>query len=653
MTAIRLGCFVMARNEVPILGPFLDQLDELFDDVEFVDHSSTDGSARLVESRAKHRYSVSRLVSAGYPQSEVATMFAHRLLDRGCDYVFLLDCDEFLPFADRTDLEGFLERHSHLDMIRVPWLNVCPTDLSGGDIFTGQFLRANRPSNEFFKIVIRSTLRQKDPHFVVGQGYHNLVSPSAAVLSSPALDSTAIIHVPIQSYAQLAFKLANGSRRLAREKSKLAMNQGGHWVELARLLTQVPTKETDWVSVALNYPHVSDVAHSGVPLEYSFPYVRSPYKYDQALIADQVAGLLPEGEDCVPGDPSSFCVIDSRGEVVAGAAGDRQVAALNDETSTVRANWHAILPLEASSDLVGQLVEPLFALPSKLPHTAWAGHVPFMFVLMKMLRPRSYVELGVHNGASLIAAATAARTYSVDCDLYGVDSWEGDEHAGQYEGDSVYEELNIYASVHFPRIRLIRSYFNEARRKFRDGSVDLLHIDGLHTYDAVREDFESWISTLSTQGVVIFHDINVFESGFGVHRYWSELKDRFTTIEFLHSFGLGVLFMDPSDPRVAPLVALARSDASMAFYRDLVAMVAGVIHERMGYFSGAEIIGWRNKEISALKSELETYERLARDHERATAEASSLHMTLNEVFTSRSWRLTKPLRAMKRRATSP
>ena len=56
------------------------------------------------------------------------------------------------------------------------------------------------------------------------------------------------------------------------------------------------------------------------------------------------------------------------------------------------------------------LIEPLFKLPTKLPITAWAGHIPFLFVLFRLSEARDLVELGVHNGASLIAACSAAAT---------------------------------------------------------------------------------------------------------------------------------------------------------------------------------------------------------------------------------------------------
>ncbi len=38
----------------------------------------------------------------------------------------------------------------------------------------------------------------------------------------------------------------------------------------------------------------------------------------------------------------------------------------------------------------------------------------------------------------------------------------------------------------------MRMLFNEALELFSDESIGLLNIDGFHTYEAVRNDFESW-----------------------------------------------------------------------------------------------------------------------------------------------------------------
>ena len=49
----------------------------------------------------------------------------------------------------------------------------------------------------------------------------------------------------------------------------------------------------------------------------------------------------------------------------------------------------------------------------------------------------------------------------------------------------------------------VRCTFAEALQHFPDGSVDLLHIDGRHFYEDVKEDYESWLPKLSDRAVVL------------------------------------------------------------------------------------------------------------------------------------------------------
>ncbi len=90
-----------------------------------------------------------------------------------------------------------------------------------------------------------------------------------------------------------------------------------------------------------------------------------------------------------------------------------------------------------------------------------------------------------------------------------------------------------------------------------DAGVDLLHIDGFHTYEAVKDGFESWCNKLSDRAVVLFHDTNAREGDFGVWRFWEETRAKFPSFEFLHSQGLGVLAFGPSiSPQVGALCSL-------------------------------------------------------------------------------------------------
>jgi GT2 family glycosyltransferase/glycosyltransferase involved in cell wall biosynthesis len=172
---------------------------------------------------------------------------------------------------------------------------------------------------------------------------------------------------------------------------------------------------------------------------------------------------------------------------------------------------------------------------------AWTEHVPFAFWLVDVLRPSTIVELGTHNGVSYSAMCQAVKSLGLPTRCFAVDTWKGDEQAGFYP-EEVYREFATFHDQRYSAFsRLVRSTFDEALPHFEDGSIDLLHIDGLHTYDAVRHDFESWLPKLSPNAVILFHDTNVRENNFGVFRLWGEIASGRLHFDFLHGYGLGVL----------------------------------------------------------------------------------------------------------------
>ncbi|WP_049049030.1 class I SAM-dependent methyltransferase [Aeromonas hydrophila] len=183
----------------------------------------------------------------------------------------------------------------------------------------------------------------------------------------------------------------------------------------------------------------------------------------------------------------------------------------------------------------------LFWRPTYLAQSAWLEHIPFAFWLVEALRPRNIVELGTHYGSSYFSFCQAVTKLDLETLCFAVDTWGGDEHAGQY-GEEVYRQVSEYNRQHYSGFStLIRSTFDQALDHFPQGSIDLLHIDGLHTFDAVRHDFESWLPKLSEKAVVIMHDTNVRERGFGVFQLLDELKQQYPHFEFAHGHGLGVI----------------------------------------------------------------------------------------------------------------
>ena len=208
-----------------------------------------------------------------------------------------------------------------------------------------------------------------------------------------------------------------------------------------------------------------------------------------------------------------------------------------------------------------------------VPPDPWTGHIPFAFWLIKAARPATLVELGTHSGNSYFAFCQAMAAFEPTGRAFAVDTWLGDEHAGNY-GEEVFSDVSKFNLKHFRQFStLLRTTFDDARSYFPDCDVDLLHIDGMHTYDAVRQDFETWRSALSARAVVVFHDINVRERQFGVWRLWHELRGQYPAFEFDHSNGLGVLGVGPDQgPDMRALFDLSGDTLSAAAFRHRVAV---------------------------------------------------------------------------------
>jgi hypothetical protein len=293
---------------------------------------------------------------------------------------------------------------------------------------------------------------------------------------------------------------------------------------------------------------------------------------------------------------------------------------------------------DASPSLSRFLFRPIvFRQPDRAVNPpSWLEHVPFAFWLMDVLRPRVLVELGTHSGNSYAAFAQAVQFLGLPTAAYAVDTWRGDSQAGFYDED-VFEDWSQYHDQRFSAFsRLVRSTFDEAAAHFADGSIDLLHLDGCHTYEAASADLRRWRPKLGRTAVILIHDTNVREGDFGTWRVWEELRSDHPTFEFLHGHGLGVVGLGNDLPE--PLRWLLGRDLSARDVNDarlFFSRLGAVVSAR---FAAAEL----RRELEAGKARMHEAEgaeedsraaiaRLTDEHARLTAQLAGTEVALAEA----------------------
>ena len=170
-----------------------------------------------------------------------------------------------------------------------------------------------------------------------------------------------------------------------------------------------------------------------------------------------------------------------------------------------------------------------------------AGELAELVQLVGELEPSVILEIGSMNGDTLRAwKAIAPDATLISISLTG----------GPYGGGAVSEGItqnHIDYDSHDP-VTL------ERVGKILDGRpVDFLFIDGDHSYEGVKQDFEMYSPLVRPGGIVAFHDILAHEEvGIFVDRLWHELTARYKWGEFTipeelrdgrHWGGIGVLYV--------------------------------------------------------------------------------------------------------------
>jgi len=171
--------------------------------------------------------------------------------------------------------------------------------------------------------------------------------------------------------------------------------------------------------------------------------------------------------------------------------------------------------------------------------------------LISSIQPKFIVEIGTARGGTLflLTKFSNIEAHIISIDLPG----------GQFGGGYPYPLKFFYKSFKSKnqKLTLIRknshspSTFQKLKKILKTHKLDLLFIDGDHTYKGVKKDFEMYSTLVKKNGIIAFHDIvpHLPELNCQVNKFWNEIKSKYRYEEFIESkdqkiCGIGIISLN-------------------------------------------------------------------------------------------------------------
>lgn len=158
-------------------------------------------------------------------------------------------------------------------------------------------------------------------------------------------------------------------------------------------------------------------------------------------------------------------------------------------------------------------------LQMKEKRRAMKSYVLLIFELVFESLPENVLEIGVGSTAQSTKTILSALQENDKGKLISIDSQNRD--IGIDNNLQKYWKL-IVGDSHDIKI------FNEVKKI--SPIYDLLLIDGDHTYEGVKKDFEMYVPLVKKNGIILMHDIT--NVGCGVPKFWKEIKYPKISLEY-------------------------------------------------------------------------------------------------------------------------
>jgi predicted O-methyltransferase YrrM len=182
-------------------------------------------------------------------------------------------------------------------------------------------------------------------------------------------------------------------------------------------------------------------------------------------------------------------------------------------------------------------------------HNARADSTGFGLIhysLVTNLKPERVLAIGSRHGyvPSILALALKANgsgeldfvdanysdaVHGVEVAYGGVENWSGD--AGQkFSSFGLQDVINVH-------IQRSEEFFATCQTKY-----GYVYLDGDHSYDGCRYDFEHSLSLALPGAMIALHDVSVSQPGFGVKHFFAELDENLYNKILIPAWpGLGIV----------------------------------------------------------------------------------------------------------------
>ena len=170
--------------------------------------------------------------------------------------------------------------------------------------------------------------------------------------------------------------------------------------------------------------------------------------------------------------------------------------------------------------------------------------------ILKDLTPKIILEIGTAGGGTLYLFT---RIIDPEATIISIDLPGGSFGGGYSEW-----KIPLYQSFtkNQQKIKLLRAdshnpkTFKLVKSVLADKKVDFLFIDGDHTYEGVKRDFNMYSGLVKEGGIIAFHDIVEHDprSSCKVNNFWNEIKNDYEYLEIIEDIkqkwaGIGVIYL--------------------------------------------------------------------------------------------------------------